>query len=532
MSRKTRSARTFGSILILLATVSQSSAQDPESLPAPKQVLLLVNGQVLKGEVQEVDDGYVVRHKVGVIHKRRRDVQGAFESLDTAYLHLKERTPENDPDERLKLALWCLSQNLKEQARAELKAVTELSPENTRAQAMLASLDLRNANKPALDQDVLRTSGQEIDTPAELRGVESLRSQYARARNLGSPDIFGLPPALAIKRYQEFARTVHPELQRYCAKCHNEDFQGEFRMVAARSRRDLLDDMVLRANLDATLRLIDPDAPNRSPLLTAAGMTHGKEGKPILNGPNHPSFRVLSAWASSLKLEAAHLPSATPSTAVRPNMGSLPTGDRAESTVEDSFGTGRGTSVSVEPPETRPAIPPPQVVGGSRGSIQGQAPDIPENLQFPTSPLTDPEMQRARISVEPRTHSDTRTERTTLPGQTAPDQSTLAPANRKAPSSSKSPDSDLPPGMFRLPSGEIVPMVTREMTLEDAPPASPSKKPLEPALEETTKKPSLTPPPTQAKSSAPSNDDSAKTKSKNRILNTQAIEGFLKGRTR
>ena len=96
-------------------------------------------------------------------------------------------------------------------------------------------------------------------------------------RGLGVKDIpviFDLPLPLAIKRTEEFSRYVHPLLQAYCAKCHDGHYDGEFQLVPIKSRADRTSD-ALRANLDATLRLIDPKNPSHSVLLSSTLRPHG-----------------------------------------------------------------------------------------------------------------------------------------------------------------------------------------------------------------------------------------------------------------
>ena len=52
----------------------------------------------------------------------------------------------------------------------------------------------------------------------------------------GLPVIFDLPPALAVKRADEFARDVHPVLQTACARCHNEQLPGQFQLIEVKTR--------------------------------------------------------------------------------------------------------------------------------------------------------------------------------------------------------------------------------------------------------------------------------------------------------
>ena len=184
----------------------------------PPTVLLLNNGKVLQGEIQKDATGYVLKHKIGVMHFPRRNVERMFHSVAEVYAYKLSLCPENDPDERLKLATWCLEQKMKPEAKAQLQAVLELSPENRRAKAMLGNVDRESVAMPARDSEVVRAGAERVEPePDADRDLNRLREEFARnPRAAGTPVIFNLDAPLAVKRYQEFARYVHPVLQRRC----------------------------------------------------------------------------------------------------------------------------------------------------------------------------------------------------------------------------------------------------------------------------------------------------------------------------
>lgn len=275
--------------------------------PSPT-VLLLTNGKVHQGTITEDATGYVLKHRIGVMHFLRRNVERTFGTIDETYHYLAERTPPNDPDERLKLAVWCLEQKMIPRAKEQLEAVLQLSPANRRAKAMLFNIQAASRSSAPRDGGVVQT-GAEVSDPAEQPAELRLNALREAARLAPKPDaipeILNLPRALAFRRYQEFARYVHPELQKRCASCHNERSQSDFQLIQSRSRRDLSNELLVRGNLDATLRLVDRDELARSPLLTALGMAHGPTNKPIVSGPNHPSYRMVLNWVNGLKPPAA-----------------------------------------------------------------------------------------------------------------------------------------------------------------------------------------------------------------------------------
>ena len=280
--------------------------------PSATTVLLLYNGRVLQGEVGEEGPDYVLRQKGGVIRFRKDQVVKAFDSLTSLYAYKRSEIPDRDPDEHLKLARWCLSQDLREEAKAELRLVTKFSPKSSEAKDMLASIaadDARGVVPNAVDREVVQTAAQ-----AETPGVDgrpgeldsTLFRNASRAMGVsGLPVVFDLPAAVAVKRADEFAMYIHPVLQNACARCHNETHDGAFQLIEVKTRKALTP-AVVRANLDFTLKLVDRDNPLKSQLLSSALMPHPGTpgGRPIFPGSNDPKFKWLSAWVLSLRSAA------------------------------------------------------------------------------------------------------------------------------------------------------------------------------------------------------------------------------------
>jgi hypothetical protein len=454
-------------------------AADPNTKPAPDgppTVLLRTNGKVLQGEIRRDANGYVVKTKVGVMLFNRREVDRTFRSMDELYAYKASLCPEDDADERLKLATWCLEQKLKPQAKAQLAAVLELSPENRRAKAMMANLDRPDAPVAAARDDGIERASVEMPSPrpADL-DLERLREAQARnPRAAGLPVIFDLGPVLAVRRYQEFAATVHPILQNRCAKCHNESTPGDFQLIQTRTRKDLSNELVLRANLEAALRIISSDDLSRSPILTASGMTHGNGGKAVLGGPASPEYRTLAAWVTSLR----------PTTSKGPGQAATSNSVTGQGQSE-GFATGRRPSTAdpARPPpsgaRTAPEVrvPPgirpedadayrelassgfkPRIMPGMRsedaevvrprirppgailpGSEVGIPSDPPGDEEFTTNALRKPKPPARPIAKRGTVPND---DEPTEPGK-------LAPGT---------------PGTITLPSGEVVPIVTKDMT--------------------------------------------------------------------
>jgi hypothetical protein len=132
--------------LLWLAT-SVAFGQDPPPAPpglpipapmpssaSPKafRALLLSNGKVIKGEI--VEDAaaglYRLHQNGGSIGYPRIMVQKAGDSIEELYRFQVARLPDGDPDERMKLARWCLTEHLTPQAKEQLEAIQAMCPDD------------------------------------------------------------------------------------------------------------------------------------------------------------------------------------------------------------------------------------------------------------------------------------------------------------------------------------------------------------------------------------------------------------------
>lgn len=277
----------------------------PTQAPSPQasgpkafRALLLSNGKVITGEIVEdtAANLYQLRQGGGVVGYPQFKVLAAGQSVDDLYRFQANRLPEGDPDERMKLARWCLTEHLTAQAKEQLEAIRAMCPDDADARRMLYNLATAEQAGPSKVDDGFRRTSGEVPATLDPRVITK-----AQRRFNALPEIFDLPQAQAVKRANEFAEHVQPVLLQSCAKCHNEKYAGEFQLVEVKVRRDQSNPDIARANLDATLRLVNPDDPARSPLLSAGLVPHGGSKSAIFRGPNDRSYQVLAQWTRSLR---------------------------------------------------------------------------------------------------------------------------------------------------------------------------------------------------------------------------------------
>jgi hypothetical protein len=327
----------------------ESSPRSLIGLVGPERYLLLTDGRMIKGVITDDHTGYNVSQNIGVMRFKKANVEGVFETLRDAYRYRVEQLPDRDPDERMKLARWCLNLHMKAEAREQLAQVLEVNHKQAQARAMLFSME----------QDAAIVAQRQRDPDVKQAGAESMTERgpgaldaavihgAQRGLNIGGmPVIFDLPTALAIKRKNEFFRYVHPVLQHYCVKCHDGHYDGPFQLVPIMSRADNTPE-AQRANLDAVLRLVDQENPAKSELLTSTLRAHGRGPRPrsIFPGSNDLTYQILATWAQSLRIpkkatEAAAAPA-----------------ERTGGENEDAFAAGRDRLGREGLESTKPELP-------------------------------------------------------------------------------------------------------------------------------------------------------------------------------
>jgi hypothetical protein len=349
------------------------AVEKPAADASKSQLVLLTDGRIIEGVVTEEDGKVVVTSPVGIMRFPEGKVERTFDTIQGIHRYKLEQVPEEDMDEQLKLAQWCLSKHLNAEARGHLDAILKLDPKHARAKAMLTSIGMaeaRMAQRQQRDDDVRQAGAEIVEPPPTSRpaALDMAVVQGAR-RGLGLSDlpvIFDLPPSAALKRAQEFQNYVHPVLQSYCAKCHNDRYEGNFQLIEFKRKADRTTDS-LRTNLDAALALVDRENPGRSELLASSLRPHGKgpNTRPIFQGSNDRAYQVLQAWVNNLR--ARPTPAAA---APDPGAPGGPAEEFAAGRSRISSGTvdvepvAGGEPVGGPPPKTTINIPPKRFTPG------------------------------------------------------------------------------------------------------------------------------------------------------------------------
>ncbi|MDG3007322.1 hypothetical protein [Paludisphaera mucosa] len=319
---------------------------DAKPAKAPEKFVLIVDGRLIKGVVTEdpEEDKVVVTQPVGAMRFPSKKVERVFDSIQEVHAFKREQVPDDDIDEQVKLAKWCLASGLQAEAKEHLELILKLDPKHMQARAMTTSIlmeEARVSRRQPVDDQVQQTGADVVDPAPAALDMAIVRGARQGMGVSDLPVVFDLPPNAAIKRAQEFKNYVHPVLQTYCAKCHDERYDGAFQLVHVRKKADQTPE-ALRANLDAALRLVDRGNPGRSELLGSSLRPHGKgpNTRPIFQGSNDKAYQILAAWVGNLRARPV----------ANPLAGEAP---KAAPDGEETFAVDRGrisrSSVDVDP---------------------------------------------------------------------------------------------------------------------------------------------------------------------------------------
>jgi hypothetical protein len=261
----------------------QAPAQD-ETPQAPQKVLVLNNGRVVSGDIEDRPGGYLIQTGIGQMVIPYTQVRLTAADVPDAYRKLKATITEPTAAAHVALGTWCFENHLYDSAREQVKAALILEPERKEARSLL-----KNIERIALGSEFEASIANPMPTPRMRDGFEKSEAV----------SLDGLSSSIT----QDYVRRVQPLLMNKCgnARCHGTAGTSDFRLMPVRlgmsGYRAMTDQ-----NLTAVLGYIDNAAPQRSPLLVIPQGSHGGKG-PIWTGPRaDEQLAELRAWVTRVAL--------------------------------------------------------------------------------------------------------------------------------------------------------------------------------------------------------------------------------------
>lgn len=262
----------IGCLLGMCATVI---AAGPPSVTAREGVVLLANGEIIRGTIIPAGDRYDVHLESGEITLRKADIAAVCQTVEECYRHKRADIELGRVQDHLQMAEWCVRNRLFAEAERELADAKKADPTHPKIRLIASRLEL--ARSPAPSEAGGDTSGKVI------RAVATTPLETA-TRNL--------PPGTM----ETFTNTIQPLLLNNCSKsgCHANRSEGGFKLERMHPR--FSSRSTTQRNLEQVLALVNRDDPPQSPLLQTPIRAHGTVKLPIFTDRHQAQYRQVVQW--------------------------------------------------------------------------------------------------------------------------------------------------------------------------------------------------------------------------------------------
>jgi hypothetical protein len=281
MSRHIWPLLIYGFLPLALARAGDA----PLDVSPQPGVVLLRNGQVLSGKITQAGDDYYIALSSGEIRLHANQIDLVCRDLQEGYERKRSRLDPEKVADHLDLALWCLWQQLYENAAREIADARALDPRHPRIPLVERQLKLAQEQPSHNDRKVAGGAGPSTEDLDRL--------------------LRGMPPGTV----EQFTNTVQPLLLNTCATsgCHGAQSDSKLKLLRTQLGKTASRRFTQR-NLYSVVELIDRADPAASPLLTAPLTPHGTAKAPIFTNKDVVQYRQLVYWVMRVGRSGAEQP--------------------------------------------------------------------------------------------------------------------------------------------------------------------------------------------------------------------------------
>ena len=268
--------------------VSGALAQSPATIVTSDEgIVLLRNGQTLKGDITRTGDYYLVTRGVtSEVRLPAASVELVCADLEALYQYKVLQLERGSRAGHLALARWCLQHALAARAADQTLMAFALDPD-------------------AAGIDIIERQLLAMERPADSATAVTPKARAAPTLHEVEQTIDALSPSMV----QQFVTSVQPLLMNRCATngCHGSRSKSEFRLLRPTTRQSLSRRMTQRY-LVATLGYVDRGNPRQSKLVTMARTQHGGREAVFSETETH-QVQMLARWIADLASQPiANLP--------------------------------------------------------------------------------------------------------------------------------------------------------------------------------------------------------------------------------
>lgn len=299
-----RTWMAFGTVLVLAFLPFANADESEARTTPPTSYVLLQNGNVLQGTLQESGNRIVLTvERNSKIYLERKQVEFIGSSLETLYQHQCAGIRVWGTGEHWHLAHWCIQQGMLDHAIKHYKAVESLAADSPRfkeLEHLLREALLKNARidpqKPVQSMD----ADASADTKVVFAGGASesqmdARSTLNRSKKFDAHEI----PSYVRK---SFHTGVVPILVSRCGQsgCHGLMGKSNFHIYQPVGEQSA---SLLAKDLEEVLRYVDRENLDASPLVSYATKAHGIQRNPSFNASREEDrmhLEKINLWMKSL----------------------------------------------------------------------------------------------------------------------------------------------------------------------------------------------------------------------------------------
>ncbi len=265
-----------GVIVFLLAAIPLRADETPRPTAPADQVLLLRNGQALRGKITHAGDYYFVTLASGEIRLKADQVDLICRNLEEGYAAKRGGIDPTKVNDHLDLAQWCLEHELYEGATAELADAEAIDRSNARLALIKRQMELARQRPGVHDRKL--AAADKVLTNEELDRL-----------------VRGMPHGTV----EMFSTAIQPLLLNTCTTsgCHGVAADNRLRLLRLNLGKSASRRLTQR-NLHAVMQLIDRNNPSASPLLQVPIAPHGTSKNPIFTSKEAVQYRQLVVWVS------------------------------------------------------------------------------------------------------------------------------------------------------------------------------------------------------------------------------------------
>ena len=274
-NRRLRALAVAAAVTAVGVAVSLGPAQQFDAAPPSNEgILVLQNGNHLRGTITQTDDRYHVTVDGGRIHVDADVVLFTCRTLEEAYGQKRARIQPGVARDHLELAQWCQRNGLLEFAAQELAQAKAVEPRHP----LIPLVELRIKTSLCQPGGSPRPASP-ADLPPSLKELDRL--------------VGGMAPGSV----ETFTQTIQPVLVNNCgaAACHGPGTKSRYRLLRP-GRGKPASRRLTQRNLHSTLEWVDRDDPSASELLTAPLEAHGSADGAIFKAHEADQYQRLVDW--------------------------------------------------------------------------------------------------------------------------------------------------------------------------------------------------------------------------------------------